>query len=150
MIWTPHSTVAVVVKKDNRYLMVEERCSGKTVFNQPAGHVDKDESIFEAAVRETVEETGWEVELEAIVGMYTYKAPSNGVTYYRICFAANAVKKVTDELDTDIISEHWLSYNEIINKGDELRSPLVKKCIDDFQANKRLPLSFIYESIDEI
>ena len=146
MIWTPHATVAVVVKKDDRYLLVKERSNGNIVFNQPAGHIEEDESIFDAAIRETVEESGWEVELKSVVGLYTYKAPSNGVTYYRICFAAEAIKKVTDALDKDIISEHWLDYDEISQLSDQLRSPLVKTCIDDYRANQSYPLSLINES----
>jgi len=145
MIWTPHATVAVVVEKDDKYLLVEEICHGKTVFNQPAGHVDEGESILNAAIRETMEETGWEVKLDAFIGLYTYKAPSNGITYYRMCFAATAIRKITDQLDTGIIREHWLSYDEVVNLKSQLRSPLVKKCIDDFRDNIRYPLSLIVE-----
>ncbi|UZE97933.1 NUDIX hydrolase [Alkalimarinus alittae] len=146
MIWTPHATVAVVVEKDGRYLLVKEHSNGDIVYNQPAGHVEEDESIFSAAIRETLEESGWEVELKSIIGLYTYKAPSNGVTYYRICFEAIAIKKVSDTLDSDIISEHWYRYDEICQLNSQLRSTLVKTCIDDFRNNKRYPLSFIDES----
>ncbi len=76
MIWTPHATVAVVVKKDGKYLMVEEMCHGETVYNQPAGHVDEGESILDAATRETMEETGWKVKLDTFIGLYTYKPPA--------------------------------------------------------------------------
>jgi len=134
-----------VVEKDDKYLLVEEICHGKTVFNQPAGHVDEGESILNAAIRETMEETGWEVKLDAFIGLYTYKAPSNGITYYRMCFAATAIRKITDQLDTGIIREHWLSYDEVVNLKSQLRSPLVKKCIDDFRDNIRYPLSLIVE-----
>ncbi len=146
MIWTPHATVAVVVEKNGKYLMVEEVCDGETVFNQPAGHVDEDESILDAAIRETVEETGWKVSIDAFIGLYTYKAPSNGITYYRMCFAATAIEKVTDQLDIGIISEHWLSYNEIGNLKSQLRSPLVTQCIDDFKNKEHYPLSLIVET----
>lgn len=146
MIWTPHATVAVVVEKDGKYLLVKEHSSGETVYNQPAGHVEENESIFDAAIRETLEESGWQVELKSVIGLYTYKAPSNGVTYYRICFEATAIERVTELLDKDIISAHWLSYDEITLLGVQLRSPLVKTCIDDFRSNKRYPLSLINES----
>lgn len=146
MIWTPHATVAVVVEKEGRYLLVKELSNGDVVYNQPAGHIEEDESIFDAAIRETLEESGWEVELKSITGLYTYKAPSNGVTYYRICFEAKAIRKVTDALDSDILSEHWFSYDEINQLENKLRSPLVKTCIDDFRSNKRYPLSLINES----
>lgn len=146
MTWTPHATVAVVVEKDSKFLLVKERSHGEIVFNQPAGHVEEGESILDAAIRETLEESGWEVELESVIGLYTYKAPANGVTYYRICFSAKAIQKVSDELDSDIISEHWLTYDEVTAIENQLRSPLVKRCIDDFRDNRRYPLSIIYET----
>ena len=147
MIWTPHATVAVVVEQDGRYLLVKELSHGEVVYNQPAGHIEEGESIFDAATRETLEESGWEVKLKSIIGLYTYKAPSNGVTYYRICFEAQAIKKVSNTLDSDILSEHWLAYDEIksLENQGQLRSPLVKNCIDDFRANQRHPLSLIKE-----
>ena len=148
MIWTPHATVATVVEQDDRYLLVKELSHGEVVYNQPAGHIEEDESIFDAATRETLEESGWEVELKSIIGLYTYKAPSNGVTYYRICFEAQAIKKITSTLDADILSEHWFTYDEIkaLESRGQLRSPLVKTCIDDYKNNQRYPLSFINES----
>ena len=104
MIWTPHATVATIVEHNQRFLLVEEMSHGKRVFNQPAGHVDEDESIFDAAVRETLEETGWRVKLTGFIGTYIYKAPENGVTYYRFCFAAEPEKQETKELDQDILA----------------------------------------------
>ncbi len=96
MTWTPHATVAVVVEDDQgRFLLVEEVSSGLVVFNQPAGHIEEDEAILDAVQRETLEETGWQVEPIHFLGLYTYKAPANGVTYYRFCYSARAVKKIT-------------------------------------------------------
>ena len=144
-IWTPHATVACVVEKDGRYLMVEEHCHGQTVFNQPAGHVEENESIFDAALRETQEETAWRVELTGLIGLYIYTAPQNGVCYHRYCFSANPVEETANPLDNDIIAAHWLSYDEITAKGDRLRSPLVLKCIDDARQRPVAPLDFIFE-----
>lgn len=144
-IWTPHATVACIVEKDGQYLMVEEFSHGQTVFNQPAGHVDENESIFDAALRETLEETAWSVELTGLVGLYTYTAPQNGVCYHRYCFSANAIQHTSNSLDTDIIAAHWLSYEEIASKTERLRSPLVLKCIDDSRSRTPAPLDFIYE-----
>ena len=144
-IWTPHATVACIVEQDGRFLMVEESSHGKTVFNQPAGHVDEHESIFDAAVRETLEETAWRVELTGLVGLYVYTAPQNGVCYHRYCFRANAIEKTENALDTDIIAAHWLSYEEIAAKGDKLRSPLVLKCIEDALERPTAPLDLIFE-----
>lgn len=144
MTWTPHATVAVVIEDAHgRFLMVEERSSGRVVFNQPAGHVEEDEAIIDAARRETLEETGWEIEPEHFLGLYTYKAPSNGVTYYRFCFTGKARKRVTEELDTGIIAAHWLSLEDIRRLGDKLRSPLVIKCIEDYRKGRCYPLDVI-------
>ncbi len=145
MIWTPHATVATIVEHDQRFLLVEELSHGKRVFNQPAGHVDENESIFDAAVRETLEETGWQVQLTGLVGTYIYTAPENGVTYYRFCFAARAEKHVTDQLDKDILAAHWLTKEDIDQLEEQLRSPLVTKCIEDYMQRDALPLDWIYE-----
>ena len=144
-IWTPHATVACIVEQNGRYLMVEEHSHGQTVFNQPAGHIDENESIFDAAIRETLEETAWRVELTGLVGLYVYTAPQNGVCYHRYCFSAKALEQTNNPLDTDILAAHWLNYNEIVSKGEQLRSPLVLKCIDDARARPPAPLDFIFE-----
>mgnify|MGYP002700876242 FL=1 len=107
MTWTPHATVAVVVEDaQGRFLMVEEHSSGRVLFNQPAGHVEEDEAILDAVRREALEETGWEIEPEHFLGLYTYKAPANGVTYYRFCFQGKARQQVTDELDGGLALIH--------------------------------------------
>lgn len=145
MIWTPHATVATIVEHNQRFLLVEEMSHGKRVFNQPAGHVDENESIFDAAVRETLEETGWRVKLTGFIGTYIYKAPENGVTYYRFCFAAEPEKQVTKELDQDILAAHWLTKEEVSTMKEQLRSPLVVRCINDYLQRDPLPLEWIYE-----
>ena len=86
MDWKPHITVATIVEDNGRFLMVEELKSGRTVLNQPAGHLDPNETLTEAAIRETLEETGWDVQPTGVLGIYLYTAPSNGVTYQRVCF----------------------------------------------------------------
>ncbi len=149
MTWTPHATVATIVEQNGRYLLVEEVVDGKTVLNQPAGHIEKDESILEAALRETLEETGWKVALTDLVGVYNYTAP-NGVTYFRFSFAANAVEQVPNaKLDTGIIGPQWLTLEELEARRPQWRSPMVKRCIEDFAAGKRYPLELIYEYAEE-
>lgn len=145
MTWKPHATVAVITEKDGRFLMVEERSRGRVVFNQPAGHVEQYEGILDAARREALEETGWEVEPRHFLGLYTYVVPANDTTYYRFCFVADAVKHTTDELDDDIIAAHWLTYDELRERQEKLRSPLVLKCIEDYLAGRRFPLSVIVD-----
>ncbi|MBS8241618.1 NUDIX hydrolase [Marinobacter lipolyticus] len=147
MTWKPHATVAVVVEDtEGRFLLVEEISSGLVVFNQPAGHIEEDEAILDAVRRETLEETGYKVEPTHFLGLYTYKAPANGVTYHRFCYSARALEKVTDQLDDGIIAAHWLSLEEIAGLGDRLRSPLVLRCIEDYRNGRRFPLDVVVDA----
>ena len=144
MRFTPHVTVATIVEDDGRFLMVEELAQGRAVFNQPAGHLEADESLMQAALRETLEETGWDVELTAVTGIYLYTAPSNGITYQRICFAAKPVRHHPDlALDHGIIGPQWLTRDELIAQSKRLRSELVIQCIDDYLAGERFALSLL-------
>jgi len=149
MNWHPHTTVATIVEQNQRFLMVEEKDNGQTVFNQPAGHLEKDESLFEAALRETLEETGWQVRLSAFLGTYHYVAPGSGITYIRHCFIAEPLKQeLNRSLDKDIIAAHWLGADEILAADFKARSPLVAKVLKDYLANIRYPLSLIYHHRD--
>lgn len=144
MRFTPHVTVATLVEDQGRFLMVEEISDGRAVLNQPAGHLEADESLIQAALRETLEETGWEVELTAVTGIYLYTAPSNGVTYQRVCFAARPLRHYPErELDTGIIGPRWLTRDELLAHREQWRSPLIIRCIDDYLAGERFPLSLI-------
>lgn len=143
--WYPHAVVATIVENAGRFLLVEELVDGQAVINQPAGHVDEGETILAAAIRETLEETAWQVEPTELVGMYVLHA-SNGVSYHRLCFVARAIGQTDKPLDKDIIRAHWLTRDELISGKYRLRSPLVLKCIDDYLAGKRFPLDFIYEA----
>lgn len=145
MIWTPHAVAATIVEKDGKFLLVEEVVEGKTVYNQPAGHIDENESIPVAALRETLEETAWKVEITDLVGIYTLKSEKPGVTYYRFCFAATPVEQTNLPLDHGIVGPRWFTLEEVKALGSQLRSPLVVKCIEDYIAGKRFPLDLIYE-----
>lgn len=145
MTWTPHATVATIVEREGKLLIVEEQSHGERVFNQPAGHIEQDESIQDAALRETLEETGWKVKLTGFIGLYTYTAPQNGVCYYRFCFAAEAIEETSNQLDQDIIAAHWLDLEDIKALGKQLRSPLVLRCFEDYYNKPHLPLETIYE-----
>jgi 8-oxo-dGTP pyrophosphatase MutT (NUDIX family) len=141
MSWPPHVTVATVVQRDDTFLLVEEHDADLTVYNQPAGHLDPGENLFEAAVRETLEETGWVVELTGFIGLYQYYSAHNDTTYLRVCFAADPVRQETTELDPDIIAAHWLTLADL----DKLpmRSPLVQQCLHDATARPTLPLDLV-------
>lgn len=139
--WPPHVTVATVVKRDDKYLIVEERDGELTVFNQPAGHLEPNETLFEAALRETLEETAWEVELTGFVGLYQYYSAHNDTTYMRICFYAEAQKALNTPLDDGILAAHWLSLDDLQSRA--LRSPLVLQCIQDAEQNTVMPLNVV-------
>ncbi|MCB1693801.1 MAG: NUDIX hydrolase [Pseudomonadales bacterium] len=139
MSWPPHITVAVIVEEDGRFLVVEERIDGTLVVNQPAGHLEPGETLFEAARREALEETGWEVELTGISGIYQYD--SGETLYHRVTFAAAAVHHTDRPLDPDIDRACWMSPAELASAT--LRSPLVLRSIEDFRARKPVPLDFI-------
>ncbi|MBH3403995.1 NUDIX hydrolase [Pseudomonas glycinae] len=148
MDWLPHITVATIVEDNGRFLMVEEHKAGRNVLNQPAGHLDPDETLIEAAVRETLEETGWDVEPTAVVGIYLYTAPSNGVTYQRVCFSAKAVKHHPKyQLDDGIVGAKWLTRDELLAQRDNWRSELIIRCIDDYLAGNRFGLELIRPSL---
>lgn len=136
-----HLTVATVVVKQDRFLMVKEIDSGKLVINQPAGHVEPGEDIIDAAIRETYEETGWHVDINGFIGVYTTISPATGITYYRLAFTAEALS--LDEqavIDTDIKEVVWLSAKEIRQNNKKLRSGLVNDCLNDFEQGKIYPL----------
>jgi 8-oxo-dGTP pyrophosphatase MutT (NUDIX family) len=146
MDWQPHITVATIVEDQGRFLLVEELKGegGRAVLNQPAGHLDPNETLGQAAVRETLEETGWDVELTGVVGLYLYTAPSNGVTYQRVCFTAKTVRHHPErELDTGIVGTVWLSRDELFAQPERWRSELVLRCIDDYLTGPVHPLELI-------
>ncbi|MDH1074531.1 NUDIX hydrolase [Pseudomonas nitroreducens] len=145
MRWLAHVTVATIVEDQGRFLLVEEMSADKKqVFNQPAGHLEANESLLEAAVRETLEETGWDVELTAVTGIYLYTAPSNGVTYQRVCFAARPLRHHSERaLDDGILGARWLPRDELAAQPERWRSHLVLRCIDDYLAGERFPLTLI-------
>lgn len=144
MQWQPHITVATVIEDDGRFLFVEEVKAGRLVLNQPAGHLEANESLREAALRETLEETGWDVELTALLGIYLYTAPSNGVTYQRVCFSARPVRHDAErELDNDISGITWLTRDELATQPERWRSELVLQCVDDYLAGISGPLELL-------
>ena len=144
MTWTPHTTVAAVIEKDGKFLIVEEESEGKIVYNQPAGHLDENETLIEAVIPETLEETAWHFRPESLTGVYQYKSPENGTTYIRFCFSGQCNQHEPDrKLDDGIVRAIWMSYEELLSEKDKLRSPMVLQCIDDFLDGKRYPLRLI-------
>ena len=140
----PHITVATIVERAGKFLMVKENSGGRLVYNQPAGHVEAKESLLDAAIRETLEETAWRVNLEKLLGIYQYTSPENGITYIRHCFIAKAIEPRTDrDLDEDIAEAVWVSLGELEQRESEMRSPLVLEAIRDYRKGVSYPLSLI-------
>ena len=139
-------TVAAVIDEAGRYLLVEEHAGGRIVLNQPAGHLEPGETLLEAVVRETLEETGYRFEPCTVLGLYHWYSESDDTTFLRIAFAGTAEPpRGTPELDEVIIATHWLTREQILGREARLRSPMVLRCIDDYRAGVRFPLSCLRE-----
>lgn len=132
MSWIPHVTVAALIRQADRYLMVEEAPDGQAVLNQPAGHLERDETLVEAVTREVLEETGRRFLPTGLVGIYQWSVPGGDRAYLRFCFAGEVSPPEKEQrLDPDIITTHWLTRDQIANGRQPPRSPLVLRCIDD-------------------
>lgn len=143
-IWTPRVTVAVLAVRDGRFLLVEELGPDGAVLNQPAGHLEEGESLIQAAIRETREETGWGFQPEGLVGVYRWPLPGGGKTYLRFCFHGRCLDHRPDQpLDDGILGVRWLTQDEVLARRDRLRSPLVLACLDDFLAGCSHPLDLL-------
>lgn len=144
MIWKPNVTVASIVELDGKFLMVEEESLAGPVLNQPAGHLDPDESMEDAVIRETMEETGYRFTPEAVIGSYLWHNDDNETTYYRSTYSGSVCTKVVaTELDDGIIRALWMSHDEIIQNENRLRSPVILESLKDYLAGKRYPLDII-------
>lgn len=142
----PAVTVATVVERDGRFLVVEEETRAGRKLNQPAGHLESGERIVEAAVRETLEETGWHVEPEHLIGIYTWSARDSGATFVRFAYAARPARHdAARPLDHGIVRALWLTYDELVARGADHRSPLVLRCLDDYRSGRRIPGDVIAE-----
>jgi len=143
-IWRPHVTVATVVPREGRFLLVEEDVRGRIVLNQPAGHLDPDESLQAAAVRETLEETGWDIELDCLLCVQQWRNAESSRQFVRFTFAGIPLRHdPARALDDGIVRTLWLSRDEIAAESARLRSPMVLASVDDWLAGHRLPLDAI-------
>lgn len=142
LVWRPRVTVATIVPKDDRYLLVEEDIRGRLLLNQPAGHLEPGESLAAAAVRETREETGWDVELECLVSIHQWVNSELDRHFLRFTFAARPLHHHAElPLDTGINAAVWMSRAEIAAASARLRSPLILASVDAWLGGVRLPLS---------
>jgi 8-oxo-dGTP pyrophosphatase MutT (NUDIX family) len=144
MILKPELTVAAVAAERGRFLIVEERVARRRVFNQPAGHVEDGEALIEAVVRETLEETAWHFEPQFVVGIYLWRNPGTARSYLRVAFGGTLLRhEPARALDNGIVAAHWFSRAQLLAHSNRLRSPLVMRCIDDWLAGARYPLSLL-------
>ena len=132
MPWSPSVTVAAVIRRQDRYLMVEECPDGTAVINQPAGHLEFGETLLEAVCREVLEETGCAFTPSGLLGVYQWTLPDTERTYLRFCFCGAVGDPIPGcSLDPEIIATHWLTLAEIGDGRLPTRSPLVLRCIKD-------------------
>ncbi|RRJ84800.1 NUDIX hydrolase [Aestuariirhabdus litorea] len=146
MKWPPHITVATIVENQGSFLFVEELAGHERVLNQPAGHLEPGETLVQAAARETLEESCWEVRVESLIGIYIYHSPHNQTIYHRYCFAGRPLRERNDlHPDEAIKAVHWLTPEALDQHPAALRSPLVKRCLEDYLMGTRYPLDLIQE-----
>lgn len=144
MIWKPRVTVAAVAERDGRFLMVEEETDEGIRFNQPAGHLERGETLIEAVVREALEETAYVFIPRFLLGVYHWSHPAKNLTYLRFAFGGEAAGHHAGRtLDAGILGAHWLAADEIRADAARHRSPMVLSCIEDWLAGKRHPLELV-------
>jgi 8-oxo-dGTP pyrophosphatase MutT (NUDIX family) len=142
--WMPHATVAAIVEHEGKFLLVEEQTDRGNRFNQPAGHLEDNETLLEAVIRETQEETAYTFTPRALLGVYHWKHEHNDTTYLRFAYVGNVSDhQPSQPLDDGIIRTVWMSIDEIREKAMLLRSPQVLTCIEDYLSGQRFPLDVI-------
>jgi 8-oxo-dGTP pyrophosphatase MutT (NUDIX family) len=146
MIWKPNVVVAAVIERDGKFLLVEEEADGAIVLNQPAGHLDAGESLIQAVVRETLEETAWHFEPQSLLGVYRWPHPAKDLTYLRFAFCGRVTRHEPERtLDQGIVRAVWLTPDEIRAERHRHRSPQVERCLNDYLTGRRYPLELLTE-----
>lgn len=147
--WTPSVTVAAIIERDGRYLLVEEHTPEGLRLNNPAGHLEPGEGPVEACTREVLEETAHAFTPTALLGVYLSRLqrPASGedITYLRLAFTGTLGEAVPGRaLDAGIVRTLWLTLEEVRASRAQHRSPLVLRCIEDHAAGQQLPLQALY------
>lgn len=147
-IWKPSVTVAAIIERNGLFLLIEEETSDGVRFNQPAGHLDPNETLIQAVARETLEETAHDFTPTALIGMYMsrYVSARTGqeITYLRFAFSGELGVLHDRPLDAGIIRTVWMSYDELVACQYKHRSPLVLQCVNDYLKGQQAPLSLLY------
>lgn len=142
--WKPNVTVAAVIERDGRFLMVEEETADGLRFNQPAGHLEEGESLVEAAIRETLEETAHPFHPEYLVGIYQWPRPQGDITYLRFAFGGTVGEAMAGRrLDDGIVRAVWMTVDELRASRERHRSPLILDCVEDWLAGRRYGLDLL-------
>lgn len=146
--WKPSVTVAAIIERDGKFLLIEEETSEGIRLNQPAGHLDPLETLAQAVVREVLEETAYDFTPQALVGVYmsryTSKRRGTDVTYLRFTFCGEAGQEHDQPLDEGIIRTLWMTRDEMAACQERHRSPLMLQCVDDYLAGRRAPLDMLH------
>lgn len=144
MVWKPNVTVAAVLERDGRFLLVEEETDDGIRYNQPAGHLECRESLVDAVIREALEETACTFAPKYLVGIYNWRSEAKDLTYLRFAYGGEITgHDPSRPLDEGILAAHWLTLEEIRALAPRHRSPLILRCIEDFIAGKRYPLDLV-------
>ena len=145
-IWKPHVTVAAIAEEHGKLLLVEELINGQLVLNQPAGHLDDGESIIDAVIRETLEETAYEFVPEHLIGVYRWCPCDKDRTYIRFAFSGKIGKHFPNQpLDDGITQALWLSPEEITAQQQRWRTTMVGEVFDHYLSGNRYPLEILNE-----
>lgn len=144
MIWKPNVTVAAVVQRDGKFLLVEEETDAGLAFNQPAGHLEEGESLVDAVVREALEETAYHFRPTHLVGIYQWQHPVKALTYLRFAFGGELRGyEAGRPLDDGIVGARWLTLDEVKATQARHRSPLILRCCEDLLAGRHYPLDLL-------
>lgn len=155
--WKPNVTVAAVIERDGRFLLVEERGADGLRLNNPAGHLDPGESLVDACVRETLEETAYEFRPTALIGVYLSRqrptggnARPNPVTYLRFAFCGElGAFDPLRRLDHGIVRTLWMTLDEMQSSVARHRSPALLLCVQDYRAGRRLPIDMLHTDLGD-
>jgi 8-oxo-dGTP pyrophosphatase MutT (NUDIX family) len=144
--WKPNVTVAAVIEKGGRFLLIEERTRDGLMLNTPAGHLEPGESPVEGCIRETLEETAHHFTPTALLGVYMARTRRReDITYMRFAFTGTlGALEAGRALDDGIVRTLWMTADEIRASRARHRSPMLLRCMEDFLAGKRYPLDLIH------
>ncbi|GFO72245.1 hypothetical protein BJAS_P2319 [Bathymodiolus japonicus methanotrophic gill symbiont] len=149
MLWKPHVTVAAIIEREGRFLLVEEHTANGLAYNQPAGHLEAGESLMHAVKREVNEETAWQFTPEYIISIQLWRKTPESPSFLRVCFAGSCHDHEPQQpLDDGIIATHWLTRDEVVAKTSQLRSLLVLTTIDQYLQGEHYPLALLKTFID--